>query len=434
MASSRDPQIAVVGASLTALTFTLSLLHHNPSLDPSRITLYESRPPADQPGGQWLTRGASASENPTRPWLLTPNSLKILAKLGIYERIKDKAFAMSKTVYRDVDGKFLGSATFGGVEEFGYDALRIERMVLLPILLQVIESKGIKINYHTSVRGILAEDDSGITFSIRQNNHTQTLKTDLLIGCDGIHSKIRPHVLDHPCNLTYHGMIMVPFKFDTNKIRYTTGFDPSELSLGVLTAKGAIMMVPADPSGTPSMSFRQFKYPEQTREGWEALDADKEKLAKMLTEDIEEWASESDFVRSIFEQVKAQDTLVWPVYSLPKLDRWVSEGGKVVIIGDAAHSLIPAAAQGANVSIEDSWTLARVLGGTISEQKNDVKNDALQHWQATRNERIAKVQKLSLQLMNARLPPQEQAKLPKDQVFDFESQGNDLKWLFEGVD
>ncbi|KAF2161592.1 hypothetical protein M409DRAFT_58985 [Zasmidium cellare ATCC 36951] len=430
MPSSQDPHIAIVGASLTALTFTLSLLHHNPSLNPSKIVLYESRPPADQPGGQWYTRGATASESPTRPLLLTPNALKILEKLGIYDQIKNNGFAMSRTVYRDVDGKFLGSATFGGEKEFGYDALRIERMVLLPVLLRVIEDRGVKVEYHTSVRGVVSEDESGVTFEIRQAGRTTNVQADLLIGCDGIHSKVRSHVLGQPCNPIYHGLIMVPFKFDTTKIRYTSTFDPNELSLGVSTKKGTIMMIPADPSGTPSMSFRQFKYPEQTREGWEALDADKDRLAKMLTEDIEEWAAESDFVRSIFEQVKPQDTLVWPVYSLPKLDRWVSDGGKVIIIGDAAHSLIPAAAQGANVSIEDSWTLAKVL----SESTHATETKTLQHWQSTRNERIVKAQKLSLQLMNARLPVEEQAKLPKDQVFDFESQSNDLKWLFEGVD
>ena len=193
------------------------------------------------------------------------------------------------------------------------------------------------------------------------------------------------------------------------------------------------MMLPAEPSGTPSMGIRHFQYPEQDRKGWEALDADKQTLLEMMTGDRGELSAESDFLESILEQLHQWDLTAWPMYSIPRLNRWVSDKGRVVIIGDAAHSLIPAAGQGANSGVEDSWTLARVLT-KVDEARADCLGEKLRQWQITRIDRIDKVQKLSLQMLNARLPPEEMAKKPKEEVFDVNGQTDDLKWLFKGVD
>lgn len=39
-------------------------------------------------------------------------------------------------------------------------------------------------------------------------------------------------------------------------------------------------------------------------------------------------------------------TLKWPMMASQGLDRWVSESNKVVIIGDAAHAMLPFMSQG----------------------------------------------------------------------------------------
>jgi salicylate hydroxylase len=50
--------------------------------------------------------------------------------------------------------------------------------------------------------------------------------------------------------------------------------------------------------------------------------------------------------------------LKWKLAYLPPLEKWVSDNGQVVVIGDAAHGMVPYLAQGAAVSIEDGVSLA----------------------------------------------------------------------------
>ncbi|TVY34290.1 FAD-dependent monooxygenase [Lachnellula subtilissima] len=50
--------------------------------------------------------------------------------------------------------------------------------------------------------------------------------------------------------------------------------------------------------------------------------------------------------------------LKWKLAYVPPLERWASDNGRVVIIGDAAHAMLPMMAQGAAVSIEDGTALA----------------------------------------------------------------------------
>jgi salicylate hydroxylase len=39
-------------------------------------------------------------------------------------------------------------------------------------------------------------------------------------------------------------------------------------------------------------------------------------------------------------------TLKWPMFTSKPLDSWVSKSGKLVILGDAAHVMVPYMSQG----------------------------------------------------------------------------------------
>lgn len=46
-------------------------------------------------------------------------------------------------------------------------------------------------------------------------------------------------------------------------------------------------------------------------------------------------------VRKFASLVKPEDCFLWKIAHLPKLKSWVSESGKVAILGDAAHAMVP---------------------------------------------------------------------------------------------
>jgi salicylate hydroxylase len=56
-----------------------------------------------------------------------------------------------------------------------------------------------------------------------------------------------------------------------------------------------------------------------------------------------------------------RNTLKWPLLTGKPLKRWVSESGKLVIIGDAAHSMVPYMSEGAAMAVEDGAALAEIL-------------------------------------------------------------------------
>jgi salicylate hydroxylase len=70
---------------------------------------------------------------------------------------------------------------------------------------------------------------------------------------------------------------------------------------------------------------------------------------------------------------------LWGLFRHPVAETWVKGG--VVLLGDAAHPTLPFLAQGANLALEDAWTLARV----VSEGRD------LEEYQALRKNRAAKV-------------------------------------------
>ena len=418
MSSTQHPKIAIIGASISGLTLAISLLKTN-AIKPSDIQILETRPAGSKPGG---------------PVALTPNSLRVLDRIGMYDKIRSKGYNYTRMTYRDAEGNFQGDMPWGSKAQWGYDGLRIERAVLLSVLKPEVEALGVQVQHDCSLREVFSESANGVTFRVRKGGkdagETIEMHAGMLIGCDGVHSKTRTFVLGGQEVLAnYVGTMMVAARARSSKLRYTNGFEEAgrghERAIGVSTSKGTIIMLPSDPEGVDLLFARQFPVPGRNREEWEKMDADKQMLHQMLRNDMD---AMPEFAKSILEQAKPEETYVWAIHTLPKLGRWVSAGHKAAIIGDAAHAFIPAAGQGANQALEDAYTIAQVLVA------DGVSGEMLAKWQKVRMEKVAKVAKLSNQLLNIRLPPAEKEKLPKDELFDLsgtkEEQDARLNWLY----
>ena len=77
----------------------------------------------------------------------------------------------------------------------------------------------------------------------------------------------------------------------------------------------------------------------------------------------------------------------WALFDRPSLRRWVD--GRVCVLGDAAHPMLPFVAQGAVMAMEDAWMLKSCLKGSRSIV------EALKTYQARRHARATHVQALS---------------------------------------
>ena len=81
-------------------------------------------------------------------------------------------------------------------------------------------------------------------------------------------------------------------------------------------------------------------------------------------------------------------------FTLPDVGHW-SEGA-VTLMGDAAHAMLPFAAQGAGMAIEDAAVLAKALADCTGENTAGIPA-ALKLYARMRRERVLKVQRLARQ-------------------------------------
>ena len=144
------------------------------------------------------------------------------------------------------------------------------------------------------------------------------------------------------------------------------------------------------------------------------MSRDKEDLLRRLRENIKDYA---DVVQPAIENVDERNMDVWPVYTIKKLDKWVSKIGKVMIAGDAAHIVLWILGQSTDQNIEDVDLLAALL----SKLSPNIRlSDALDFWQAHRQKRI---QKLVTMTMNS---------LTKlSNIGSVVGAANDLSWLYK---
>jgi salicylate hydroxylase len=125
-----------------------------------------------------------------------------------------------------------------------------------------------------------------------------------------------------------------------------------------------------------------------------------------------------------------QKPFVTALYDRAPLETWVK--GRIALLGDAAHAMLPYHAQGAVQSMEDAWVLARLLdlsGGDRIEQ-------ALQRYEALRMHRTQRVQaesRVAEQRFHMSDPAQVAQRNARMRKYNMQYQGEYLpqqQWLF----
>ncbi|KAJ7215112.1 hypothetical protein B0H12DRAFT_1274374, partial [Mycena haematopus] len=153
---------------------------------------------------------------------------------------------------------------------------------------------------------------------------------DILIGADGIHSKVREHVLSP----------MAPTPTFLGSC--ATGLD---LPYAIFTPVGMVSVWPHNHDGSEVPDRAAWR--EYSMSG-AAARAAKAHYASVLTEPI----------RSLMDNVKDDGVQLWVPHSMPDIPTW--HRGRVCLIGDAAHAL-PPNGQGSAMAFEDAAYLSSLL-------------------------------------------------------------------------
>jgi salicylate hydroxylase len=193
---------------------------------------------------------------------------------------------------------------------------------------------------------------------------------DVVVGADGIHSALAPCVFP-PSKPVFHGTICYRGLVSRERLpdwpvdRWQMWAGPLRHFLVFPVRHGEMVnyvgFVPAD---------------EEMKESWSAA-GDPE----VLRSEFDGWDPR---IGSLLKQV--DQTFRWALYDREPLPTWTR--GRLTLLGDAAHPMLPHLGQGANQAIEDGIALATILGRV---GKADVPS-ALLAYERLRRERVAQVQ------------------------------------------
>ncbi|KAF2140418.1 uncharacterized protein K452DRAFT_310158 [Aplosporella prunicola CBS 121167] len=414
--------VVIIGAGLAGLTLALAL--HQKGI-PS--TIYELRP---------------ASATTPGALMLSPNALRILDNLGLYENLKPQGFNFETVTFKDETERTTDTYFLGSARVYGYDCLRIYRAVLLADLRAAAQAAGIQIHYETKFSRIVADDPAaGATLEFASGAR---VTASLLLAADGIHSRVRAHVAPS-VQPRYAGLVAITYALPRAAVSFAPTPDNEDqypCPVAIAAAPGTFVLAPQNRNGSELLAGTQRRYPEQDRAGWDALSANPAKL-KALLRGKDEGANWPPTVRSALETIPEHSLSIWPYYAIPPLERWTSNTARVVLLGDAAHAIPPTAGQGASQALEDAWSFAHLLATHHASASTSTTTSSFNssdsplahwrttthHWQRYRQQRVARVTALTLLLNNTRLPAAERARLAPGQAWQSSGEGEPA-WLY----
>lgn len=326
--------VGVVGAGIGGLTAALALLQAG-----FDVHVYEQAPALSEVGA-----GIQVS----------PNASRVLHGLGLADPLARHAVRpLAWHQRRWDDGETLLRTPLGESVEaaFGFPHYQIHRGDLLGALAGAVPTERVHLEHRlTGLR------DRGDRVEARFANGVRA-EVDLLVGADGIHSVTRT-LLFGPGHPRFTGCAAYRGLVPADRLRALALEVTSQVWMGP-----GRHFVHYFVSGGRLVNFvAVVEQDSWTRESW----TDRGKVEDALAA-FDGWHPQ---VRGILESVDA--TFIWALFDRAPLERW--SDGRIVLLGDACHAMLPFMAQGAAQAMEDGAALAACLisrGGDIGGAVSD---------------------------------------------------------------
>jgi salicylate hydroxylase len=338
------PHVAVVGGGIGGLFAANALISQGLS-----VSVYEQAPALGEIGAGVY---------------ITPNAVRHLERVGLGEATaKYGALVGQNSHYYRHDGKPIAPVQVADLH--GWNATYgMHRADLVEYLAANLPA-GVVHCGHRATGFEQGADKVRVTFA-----NGATAEADVVVAADGIHSELRPYVYP-PSKPVFHGTIsyrgLVPRERlpDWPTDRWQMWAGPSKHFLVFPVRHGTMVnyvgFVPTD---------------EEMKESWSAPGN-----PDTLRAEFEGWDPR---ITQVLKQV--DHCFRWALYDREPLPTWTK--GRLTLLGDAAHPMLPHLGQGANQSIEDGMALATIL----SQVDNADVPEALQAYERLRRERVAEVQ------------------------------------------
>ncbi|WP_342071225.1 FAD-dependent oxidoreductase [Yoonia algicola] len=306
MAHNQSRDIAIIGGGIGGLTAALAFARRG-----ANVTVYEQAPALTEVGAGLQ---------------ITPNGARALNALGIDRALAATGVQAHAVVPMDaMTGREI--ARFDLTDQTPAYVF-YHRAALIDILARGCEAAGVAVKLDAKITQVNA--DGSFAFD------GTTIRPALTVGADGLHSVVR-------------GLINTPTEpFFTGQVawRAMIKIDAADPVARIWMAPKRHMVTYPLPGGRLNIVAVQERS-QWAQEGWHH--ADDPGNLRMAFADCG-WEA-----KSILSKV--EEARLWGLFRHPVAAKWHT--GAVAILGDAAHPTLPFLAQGANLAIEDAYTLAR---------------------------------------------------------------------------
>jgi salicylate hydroxylase len=301
---------------------------------------------------------------------LSPNASRILIDWGLGPALRRTASAPERVAVRSMrSGRAIGGIALGSFveERFGAPYWLVHRSDLQTILLDVVRSHpAIQLWVGRTVEGVEVTADRVRVAVSTTGGARQTVTADVLLGADGVWSTTRKALGDEREPI-FQGYV-------ASRATIERSAAPDELSgneTGLWLGRGAhVVHYPV--AGGKQLNMVVLEGRKAPVEGWSAA-GDAGELASRFKK-------AAPLLRSLLGRSSS-----WQLWSLFDLPVRRMAAGRIALLGDAAHPVLPFLAQGAALAIED----AEALGAALSEAEPAA---ALARYAKERIARAGKVQ------------------------------------------
>nr|OQO32600.1 hypothetical protein B0A51_00164 [Rachicladosporium sp. CCFEE 5018] len=382
MTSPQPFNIAIIGGGIGGL-FAALCIHHHVSLLPTsqaknvKISVYEQ-------SSAYREIGAGVG--------LGVNAARLIHKLGLGDKLNAIAGHRQGiwiTFRRFDDG---GEVVTVPVKD---DAVVRQapcaRSDLLAILKNAVEDRNAA-KLLTSKECVRIEELGRSTTRLHFSDST-TATADLVLASDGIHSA------------TLHQMLpSTPPPPPSSQIAYRAVLPTSHLPFWPYESYSACWIAEGRHFLTFPISSNKalniVAFVTKSADEISKLGAEESWVSTCSREEVaKDFVGFESTVQKLIE-LMPKEVSRWKIHDRNPLHQWHFMGGKVALLGDAAHAMLPHLGAGAGQAMEDGWVLGRVVADHLSASssappsaKLDGLEKAMDLYQAARLPRAQKTQK-----------------------------------------
>jgi salicylate hydroxylase len=340
--------ILIAGGGIGGLAAALSLLERG-----FRVSVFERVPELREIGAGFHC---------------TPNGTRVLYGLGLKEDIQRVAVRLEE---RDIKlwntARAWPLAGHGAQSEARYGApyLLFHRGDLHAILVEAVRRRQPDA-LHVDARCVdFTDDGAGVAVHLENGKR---FAGDALIGADGVHSMVRKKLFgpDRPRftgEIAWRGLIPVARLPERMRARLTSNW---------IGPSGSVTVYPVRRGEL--LNFVGLV----ERDDWRVESWIEQGSIGECERDFRGW---HDDVHLMIKNIETP--FKWALFLRDPLERW--SVGRVTLLGDACHPMVPYLGQGANMALEDAFILARCLS-----EHDDIAS-ALSRYEAARRSRTTEM-------------------------------------------